>query len=83
MTSISIDNASKNISGIVDQVNENSTPVTIITPTGRNAVILSEADWNALSETIYLHSVPGFAKSIIDGGNASHEDCISDEGEIW
>jgi len=41
-------------------------PVTI---TGKkaNAVLLSEEDWNAIQETLYLLSIPGMRESIRDG----------------
>jgi antitoxin YefM len=32
-----------------------------------NAVLLSEADWNAIPETLHLVSIPGMRKSILDG----------------
>ena len=37
-------------------------------PTGAaNAVLVSEDDWNAIQETLYLLSVPGMRESIKEG----------------
>lgn len=39
----------------------------IITSKHGNAVLISESDWNAISETLYLLSVPGMHESIKQG----------------
>ncbi|MGN1111765.1 MAG: type II toxin-antitoxin system Phd/YefM family antitoxin [Acutalibacteraceae bacterium] len=65
MNSINATNARKNLYQLIADVNNNSTPITITNSRGKNAVLLSEDDWNALQETIYLNSVPGMAESII------------------
>ena len=36
----------------------------VITGKRGNAVLVSEEDWNAISETLYLLSVPGMRESI-------------------
>ena len=65
MNAINATNARKNLYQLISDVNNNSTPITITNSRGKNAVLLSEDDWNALQETIYLNSVPGMAESII------------------
>lgn len=40
-----------------------------------NAVIISEAEYNGLLETLYLLSIPSMKEKLIDGLNASVEDC--------
>ena len=65
MNAINATNARKNLYQLIADVNNNSTPITITNSRGKNAVLLSENDWNALQETIYLNSVPGMAESII------------------
>lgn len=65
MNAINATNARKNLYQLIADVNNNSTPITITNSRGKNAVLLSEDDWNALQETIYLNSVPGMAESII------------------
>lgn len=39
----------------------------LITGKRANAVLLSEDDWNAIQETLYLLSVPGMRESIRKG----------------
>lgn len=48
---------------LIDQVNEDSEPVTITGPRG-NAVLVGEDDWRAIQETLYLQSIPGMSESI-------------------
>ena len=37
--------------------------------------MLSQEDWNAIQETLYLVSIPNMRESIIEGLNTSIEDC--------
>jgi PHD/YefM family antitoxin component YafN of YafNO toxin-antitoxin module len=39
---------------------------------------VSENDWRAIEETLYLVSIPGMAQSIIDGMNMPVEECEED-----
>lgn len=66
MTIMNVTNARKNLYKLIEEVNDNSTPVTITNTKGGNAVLMSEEDYNALQETIYLYSVPGLVESILD-----------------
>ena len=66
MTLMNVTNARKNLYKLIDEVNKSSTPVTITNSKGGNAVLMSEEDYNALQETIYLYSVPGLVESILD-----------------
>ena len=50
---------------------------------GKNAVLIGEADWRAIEETLYLMSVPGMAESIIAGGKTPIEECVSEEEVEW
>lgn len=84
MTSINVTTARKNLYQLITDVNENSTPITITNSRGRNAVLISEEDWNALQETLYLNSVPGLSESIL----AADQEAIStravyDTDEEW
>ena len=84
MTSINVTTARKNLYQLITDVNENSTPITITNSRGRIAVLISEEDWNALQETLYLNSVPGLSESII----AADQEAIStravyDTDEEW
>ena len=52
-----------------------SEPALIVGKKG-NAVLLSEDDWNAIQETLYLNSVEGMAESIVNGAKTPVEECI-------
>lgn len=79
MTTINATQARDNLYRIISDVNANSEPVTIMNNRGKNAVLISEDDWNAIQETIYLSSVPGMVESILRGGDTPLEDCLSEE----
>lgn len=65
MTVMNVTTARKNLYRLIQDVNESSQPVTITNSRGKNAVLLSEADWNSIQETIYLNTVPGLQESIV------------------
>mgnify|MGYP000303444429 FL=1 len=44
----------------------NHEPV-VITGKRGNAVLLAEEDWNSISETLHLMSVPGMRETIMEG----------------
>jgi len=62
---------------LLDEVAVTSEPVQI---SGRraNAVLVSEADWRALEETVYLSSIPGMADSIREGMATPVEECVEE-----
>ncbi|MEG1981658.1 MAG: type II toxin-antitoxin system Phd/YefM family antitoxin, partial [Clostridia bacterium] len=61
---------------------EDSEVVNVSTKNG-NAVILSEADYNSLLETLYLSTDPQYKQSLIDGKNTSISDCVSESDVKW
>ena len=63
MSAVSATSARSNLYRLIDQVNDESQPLTITGQRG-NAVLIGEADWQAIQETLFLESVPGFAESI-------------------
>lgn len=66
MASISATEARKRLYALIDQVGNSHEPVQITGKRG-NAVLLSEADWNAIQETLHLVSIPGMRESVLDG----------------
>jgi prevent-host-death family protein len=66
MSSINITNARKNLYTMVESVNRTHEPVEIIGKNG-SAVLIGEADWRSIQETLYLTSIPGMRESIIKG----------------
>ncbi len=50
----------------------------VITSEGMNAVLLSEEDWRAIQETVYLLSLPGMRTSIRNGLKTPISKCAKD-----
>jgi antitoxin YefM len=51
---------------LIDQVSETHQPI-LITGKRNNAFLISEGDWQAIEETLYLLSIPGMRESIMEG----------------
>ncbi len=82
MSAINITNARKELYNLVEDVNLYSEPTLIVSKKG-NAVLISESDWNAIQETIYLNSIPGIVESIKEGMDMAIEDCVPEEDVEW
>ena len=63
MSAINITNARKELYNLVEDVNRYSEPALIVSKKG-NAVLVSERDWNAIQETVYLNTIPGMVLGI-------------------
>ena len=74
MPTITVSEARSNLFNLVDAVAASHEPITI-TGKRNNAVLLSETDWRAISETLYLLSVPGMRESLLDGLNTPVDEC--------
>lgn len=74
MKTIAVTKARSILYKLIDEVRENSEPIQI---TGKrsNAVLISEEDWRAIQETLYLLSVPGMRESIREGFQTPVEEC--------
>ncbi|RLD58176.1 MAG: type II toxin-antitoxin system prevent-host-death family antitoxin [Bacteroidetes bacterium] len=77
MRTINVTNARTNLYKIIDETNLSSEPIQI---TGKrsNAVLLSEDNWRAVQETLYLLSVPGMRESILEGMETPINECSED-----
>lgn len=53
MTAINATDARRNFFGLIQQVNEDHSPVEVVSKHG-NAVIISKVDYDAMTETAYL-----------------------------
>jgi len=62
---------------LIDEAAESHQPI-VITGKRANAVLVSEEDWNAISETLYLLSIPGMRESIKEGMAQDLNDCIKE-----
>lgn len=63
MTTISATKARSQLYKLIDETNDSHEPIQITGKRG-NAVLLSETDWSAVQETLYLNSIPGMVDSI-------------------
>ena len=84
MTEISITKAKENLYQTVLDVNEYSQPIIITNNRGKNAVLISEDDWLAIQETLYLNLIPGMTESILESRNEDISECTSyNPNEEW
>lgn len=83
MVSISVTQARSNLYKIIADINANSEPVTLTNSRGKNAVLISEDDWNSIQETLYLNSIPGMSASIIEGDREAETGRVYDPSEEW
>lgn len=82
MSTINITNARKDLYHLVESVNRNNEPALIVGRKG-NAVLLSEDDWNAIQETLFLNSIHGMTESIIRGMETPIEECVPEDMVEW
>ena len=74
MTTLNATEARSKLYRLIDEATQSHKPV-LITGKRGNAVLLSEQDWNAINETLYLVSIPGMRESIRQGLQTRLEDC--------
>ncbi len=79
MTTLSASEARKRLYSLVDEVKETHRPVQI-TGKKNSAVLVSEEDWRAIEETLYLTSLPGMRESIREGLETPVEGCGEEAG---
>ncbi len=74
---ITVSQARTNIYKIMDETAQTHQPI-LITGKRNNVVMLSEEDWNAIEETLYLNSIPGMASSIKEAMDAPNSEFSED-----
>ena len=79
MTTITATEARKLLYKLMDDVADSHEPIQITGKRG-SAVLISEDDWRAVQETLYLLSIPGMRESIIDGMKTPVEKCKPELG---
>ena len=60
---MSVTQVRENIYNLMDETSQTHKPILIIGEKN-NVVMISQDDWNAIEETIYLNSIPNMADSI-------------------
>jgi len=74
MTTLTASEARAKLYKLIDEAASSHQPIQI---TGKraNAVLISDDDWRAIQETLYLLSIPGMRESIRKGLKTSVEKC--------
>lgn len=83
MTSIGATALRRDLYNIIARVNDDCAPVAITNTKGKGAVLVGEDEWAAIEETLYLMGVPGMAESLIEGRDASTEECVEETALEW
>ncbi len=79
MTTLSASEAKRRLLSLVDEVRETHEPIRIVGKSS-SAVLVSEEDWRAIEETLYLTSIPGMRESIKKGLKTPLEKCGEEPG---
>jgi prevent-host-death family protein len=80
MAGITATEARSNLYRLIDEAAESHEPI-IIMGKRNKAILISEEDWSAVQETLYLLSVPGMRESIREGMETPVNQC--DEEIDW
>jgi len=74
MPTLTVTEARSSLFQLVDSVADSHEPV-LITGKRTNAVLISEDDWRAINETLYLLAIPGMRESIREGMQTPIDEC--------
>ncbi|WP_022670753.1 type II toxin-antitoxin system Phd/YefM family antitoxin [Hippea alviniae] len=77
METLTASEAKSKIQKLIDEVAESHRPITI-KGKKNSVVMLSEEDWRAIEETLYLLNIPGMRESIKEGLETPLEECSKD-----
>ncbi len=75
MTTLTASAARTKLYNLLDKVAESHEPVQIMGKR-HDAILISEEDWRAIKETLYLLSVPGMRESIQKGLKTPVKKCV-------
>ena len=79
MVTITATLARQTLYNLVDEVSLSHEPIQIAGKRN-SAVLISEDDWRAIQETLYLTSIPDMKESIVRGLKTPVEKCHKDLG---
>lgn len=77
MTTITATNARKQLYKLLSQIQQSHEPICITSKQG-SGILISEQDFAAIQETLYLQSIPGMTQSILEGGKTPVSECAKD-----
>jgi PHD/YefM family antitoxin component YafN of YafNO toxin-antitoxin module len=75
--SITAGKAQESLPRLLEEAANSHEPIQITGETS-NGVLVSEEDWKAMQETLFLLSIPGMRESIEEGMNTPLEECSSE-----
>ncbi len=79
MTTITASEARANLYRLIDEAASSHKPL-VISGKRNKAVLISEEDWEAIQETLFLLSIPGMRESIREGMETNVDECSEDPG---
>lgn len=74
MSNITASEARAKLYRLIDEAAASHQPI-LITGKRNNAILVSEEDWSAIQETLFLLSVPGMRESIKEGLSTPVDAC--------
>ena len=77
MKNINAEKAKYSLPELIEEAASSHEPIQISSDLS-NGVLVSEDDWRAIQETLYLLSIPGMRESIREGMATSLDDCASE-----
>lgn len=77
MSTLTASEARSKLYRLIDEAATSHQPI-LITGKRANAVLVSEEDWRAIQETVYLLSIPSMRESIREGLSTPIEECAKD-----
>lgn len=77
MTMLNTTEARARLYTLIDETTATHRPI-VITGKRGNAILVAEEDWNAISETLHLLSIPGMRESIREGMETPVDECAKE-----
>lgn len=74
---MSVSQVRADIYNVMDETAQTHEPI-LITGKRNNVVMVSEEDWNAIEETLYLNSIPNMTSSLQDSTKAPDSEFSED-----
>lgn len=80
MKTIKAEETEKTLQELLEETAASHEPIQIISDAS-NGILVSEEDWRAIQETLFLISIPGMRESIREGMATPIEECS--EELVW
>lgn len=74
MKTVKAGETERSLQELLEETAASHEPIQIISD-APNGILVSEEDWRAIQETLYLLAIPGMRESIREGMATSIEDC--------